>query len=654
MSPYLSWMRMTVVAGLFWLLAGCVLPVVTSAQPAPPLRAEDAIYLPQVGRRALPAGLLRVAAGPGAAQPALAPDNGSVVYVGNAGSGTGGVDLFTVALTDTQPLKLTDTPAMTKETPVFSPDGATIAFAAHNGQDWDIVAVDAAGGTPRPLAAQAGSDEVQPAYTPDGATLFFSSNRAGGNWDIYSMPATGGDWVRVTTAEAVDRFPVLSQDGATVVFRRFEAGNSDIWAMQRDGTQVRRLTTAPTYDAYPAASPAHGAVLFATAGGEEAHLWATNLGGATPVQLLPEAGWSAFTPRLAYDGRWLVYAATIEGEAALVVRPFVPPLVQVGLAGFDRLENDCGWEAGILAWGWGRGWQATGDRRFLGWLRAWVDHCLTAGATVAHVNDVPLGYAARIVHGEFPEQKYADLADSTATYLFDTAPRTADGTLIHLEQMVWDDTLAVVVPFLAVMWGATGEERYRQEAVDQLLLHAAHLQDEGTGLFHHAWSEPQAALSGPSYWARGNGWALASLAEGLRMLPEGDGRRPAVLAAFQRQAAGLVARQDATGRWPTVVTQPGYYLESSGSALIAAALTEGVARGWLGATLAPAAARARRGTWQQIGAAGIMQGVSGVTGPMADESAYNQIPVGDFYRYGQGAALVMGAAEALGTQTSER
>ena len=114
-------------------------------------------------------------------------------------------------------------------------------------------------------------------------------------------------------------------------------------------------------------------------------------------------------------------------------------LRKVGEIGFKRLGDACGWDAGVLGTGWVAEWRATGDEQFLIWLQGWVDGCLAAGATITHVNDVPLAYAAAVLQRRSPQPAYAALAAQAAGYLFETAPRTRDGALIHLAEMVWDE-----------------------------------------------------------------------------------------------------------------------------------------------------------------------------------------------------------------------
>ena len=236
------------------------------------------------------------------------------------------------------------------------------------------------------------------------------------------------------------------------------------------------------------------------------------------------------------------------------------------------------------------------------------------------------------------------LAQQIADYLLQTAQRTADGTLGHIGLTVWPDTLISAIPFLMEMGRITQRPLYWDEAAAQMVKHAQHLQNAQTKLYRHAWDAETDTFLGPSYWCRGNSWPMIAAVEILSMLPTQHAQRATILASFQQQAAALKPWQNASGLWPTVVNQPTFYLESSGSAMIAAALLQGVAEKWLEpADFAVTAQQARFALWRQVHADGTVSGVSAPTGPMGDESAYNRIPISTSELYGQGALLLMGS-----------
>jgi|WetSurMetagenome_2_1015567.scaffolds.fasta_scaffold116289_2 TolB protein len=110
----------------------------------------------------------------------------------------------------------------------WSPDGKYVAFVGQrDGKQYDLYRVPAAGGDAEQLTATA-AHEDGPDYTRDGRWIYFNSDRAGGG-DIWRMPPTGagpGDRLaeRVTSDAREDWFPHPSPDGKLLVFLSFPAG----------------------------------------------------------------------------------------------------------------------------------------------------------------------------------------------------------------------------------------------------------------------------------------------------------------------------------------------------------------------------------------------------------------------------------------------
>lgn len=75
------------------------------------------------------------------------------------------------------------------------------------------------------------------AISPDGAHIAFTYMG-----DLYRVPASGGDAVRLTTHPAHDVMPVWSRDGATIAFASDRYGNFDVYTMPAAGGTATRLT----------------------------------------------------------------------------------------------------------------------------------------------------------------------------------------------------------------------------------------------------------------------------------------------------------------------------------------------------------------------------------------------------------------------------
>ena len=69
----------------------------------------------------------------------------------------------------------------------------------------------------------------------DGRWLVFNSDRSG-SWEIYKMPAIGGEAIQLTTDAAGAFSPAWSPDGHQIAFHSMRSGNRDLYTMAADGS----------------------------------------------------------------------------------------------------------------------------------------------------------------------------------------------------------------------------------------------------------------------------------------------------------------------------------------------------------------------------------------------------------------------------------
>jgi unsaturated rhamnogalacturonyl hydrolase len=561
-------------------------------------------------------------------QPAFSPDGEHIVFVRQREGERSDVFLMNVDGGDVR--NLTQTPEANEDTPTFSPDGAKIAFASDREGHWNIYRMNVDGTAVEPIVSWAESDEIHPAFSPDGQYLAFSSNHQMGNWDLYSTTLTSGAWARLTTDPSVERFPVFSYSGSSLAYRREVDGDSEIFMMELVTRVARRLTTSLGDDSYPALSPDGSGVVFVSNRSGDFQIYGMNVAGAGVFRLIDRPGDRAHTPRLSGDGRTLAYAAApFGGTYGIFTATYQSPLDTLASRGSTDTLGLCDWTSGVFAVGWGAAWQD------------WVDSCISDTYSITHVNDGLLGYAALLAYQFDPQPNYLTFAQDVADYLMYEAPRTNDGTLMHFEDTVWDDTLISVVPFFVEMERVSGDDAYLDEAATQVVQHAAILQNATSDLYHHAWRESTDEYLSRAYWARGNSWNMIAATQLLDTLPPDHTLRAQVVTIAQSHAQALDALQHSSGLWHTVVNRSDFYLESSGSAGIGYGLRCGVQRGWLSPDFEESARMAWLGLWQKVAADGTLTDVSAPTGPMAQEEAYNAIPHDEMQLYGQGMGLLL-------------
>ena len=132
----------------------------------------------------------------------------------------------------------------------LSPDNKEIAFSDNSVGDHSsrVYVMPVEGGTPRQLTPTGPS--YWHGWSPDGKTLAFVGQRAG-EFDIYTVPASGGTEHQMTTAKGLDDGPEYAPDGKTIFFCSVRSGHMQLWQMDADGGNQRPLLTDETDDWFP-------------------------------------------------------------------------------------------------------------------------------------------------------------------------------------------------------------------------------------------------------------------------------------------------------------------------------------------------------------------------------------------------------------------
>ncbi len=236
--------------------------------------------------------------------------------------------------------------------------------------------------------------------------------------------------------------------------------------------------------------------------------------------------------------------------------------------------------------------------------------------------------------------------DNYMKWIFTGQFRLADGTLARnrpLPSTLWLDDLYMSVPALAQMGALTGERKYFDDAVKQILQFSARMFVKETGLYMHGWvqeMEPHLAF----HWGRANGWAIIAMAELLSLLPEDHPGRAAVLAQYRAHVAGLAAAQGGNGLWHQLLNRTDSYLETSCSAMFTYAIARGINRGWLDPlAYGPLVSLAWNAVAKQVNAQGQVEGTCVGTGMAFDPMFYYYRPVSVYAAHAYGPVLLAGA-----------
>jgi TolB protein len=136
----------------------------------------------------------------------------------------------------------------------ISPNGTLLAISDQSQEEHEsiIYIVPLAGGSPRRITER--SPSYWHGWSPDGKTLAFCGER-NGEFDVYTIPAVGGEETRLTTAVGLDDGPEYSPDGKYIYFNSVRTGTMQIWRMRPDGAGQEQVTSDDFNNWFPHISP---------------------------------------------------------------------------------------------------------------------------------------------------------------------------------------------------------------------------------------------------------------------------------------------------------------------------------------------------------------------------------------------------------------
>lgn len=191
------------------------------------------------------------------------------------------------------------------------------------------------------------------------------------------------------------------------------------------------------------------------------------------------------------------------------------------------------------------------------------------------------------------KERYRRAMDTVRAQL-DIQPRTASGNFWHKKiypDQVWLDGIYMAQPFYLEY-----ERRFQNgagmaDSLAQFKNVEKFMKDPETGLYYHGydesrkmyWADPVTGCS-PNFWLRALGWFMLGLADSIEIFRRQEMKEAVEVTGrmFRDLTASLRKRQDPSGLFYQLVNLPdlpGNYLETSGTALISAAVLKGVRNG---------------------------------------------------------------------------
>lgn len=238
------------------------------------------------------------------------------------------------------------------------------------------------------------------------------------------------------------------------------------------------------------------------------------------------------------------------------------------------------------------------------------------------------------------------MIDNFIDYISNEQLRLEDGTLARnrpMKNSLWLDDLFMSVPALAQMGKYTGDNRYFDDGVKQVLQFSDRMFNQEKGLYMHAWiadmeEHPQ------FHWGRANGWAIMAMVELLEVLPENHSGREKVLEYLREHIYGLSQYQSGLGFWHQLIDRNDSYLETSATAIFTYSIARAINRGYVDAkAYGPMVCLAWNAVASKVNDKGQVEGTCVGTGMGFDPAFYYYRPVNVYAAHGYGPVLLAGA-----------
>lgn len=193
------------------------------------------------------------------------------------------------------------------------------------------------------------------------------------------------------------------------------------------------------------------------------------------------------------------------------------------------------------------------------------------------------------------KEKYRKALELVRSQL-STMPRTPEGNFWHkliYPNQVWLDGIYMALPFYMEYEKRFDAQKDCLDICRQIANVEIRMRDPKTGLYYHGydasrkmyWADPDTGCS-PNFWLRAEGWFILGLVDVLEIMKDLPMQAESVHLQHMLLdlAKALSKYQDPSGLWYQLIALSeleGNYLETSGTALISAALLKAVRLGFL-------------------------------------------------------------------------
>lgn len=253
----------------------------------------------------------------------------------------------------------------------------------------------------------------------------------------------------------------------------------------------------------------------------------------------------------------------------------------------------------------------------------------------------PMGASLIELQMRHPNPAFLKYVNETAEHLNYGEPRLVDGTIARIwphVNTIWADDAFMAISFLSRMGQLTGDEKYFNDAANQVLNYTRYLWCPEKNLYYHCYHTDNKE-HGVAHWSRANGWVFMAQADLLSRLPKDHPMREALLDNFRRQASGVARYQGKNGLWHQLLDKEDSYEEITGTAMFVFGMARGVKEGWLHPDFIYVAEQGLKGMMRKISDKGDVTAICVGTGIMPSPAYYYNRPTQENDPMGEGPVL---------------
>lgn len=282
--------------------------------------------------------------------------------------------------------------------------------------------------------------------------------------------------------------------------------------------------------------------------------------------------------------------------------------------------------------------QAMADEGWMG-VRKLSWHMIFRGKRLD--DNGPMGASLIELQMRHPHASFLNYVNETADHLNYAEPRLVDGTIARLwphVNSIWADDAFMAISFLSRMGQLTGDDKYFNDAANQVLNYTRYLWCPEKQIYYHCYHTDNKE-HGVAHWSRANGWVFMAQADLLSRMPKDHPMREAVIENFRRQASGVARYQGKNGLWHQLLDKEDSYEEVTGTAMFVFGIARGVKEGWLHPDFIYVAEQGLKGMMQKISDQGDVTAICVGTGIMPSLVYYYNRPTQENDPMGEGPVL---------------